>query len=271
MSQCPSVRHSLWMETLNLNKRRQGRPRSTTWTYWPVREAPQRADPLGEDSSRVSVLALPGPQHVRGTSTTLWEALVSVKGVPFKGRHVGGAGLGLRNGVPCKDQVPWNCRQAGPVLEILAAGEPEVDVWWQRSGGVWWGGGLRIWGVGEGSGASQRLKVSCRLGHPLEAWGAGMHSREWLAAGLGWGQHLCAGVKFQGCVGVWRMRGARNSGCRAHVLGTRRGAGEFRVLGPDIPGVWGGRSESMQQEQRRADPVGVRVGMTGCSSPEGSS
>lgn len=53
--------------------------------------------------------------------------------------------------------------------------------------------------------------------------------------------------------------------------GDRRGAGEFRVLGPDIPGAWGGRSESMQQEQRRADPLGVGVGMTRCNSPEGSS
>lgn len=174
----------------------------------------------------MSVLALPGPQHVRGTNTTLWEALVSVKGVPFKGRHVGGAGLGLRNGVPCKDQVPWNCRRAAPVLEILAAGEPEVDVWWQRSGGVWWGGGLRIWGVREGSGASQRLRVSCRLGRPLEAWGAGMHSREWLGAGLGWGSICVQGLSsggawgFGGC-GVpgilgaglmsWEPRGAQGN------------------------------------------------------------
>lgn len=68
--------------------------------------------------------------------------------------------MGLRNGVPWKDQVPWNCRRVGPVSEILAAGEPEVDVWWQRFGGVWWGGGLRIWGVQE---VSETGKV---LEHP---------------------------------------------------------------------------------------------------------
>lgn len=123
------------METCDINKRRPG----TTWTDWPLREAPSKAEPQARHKLWVLVLALPEPQHVRGTNTTLWATLVSVKRVPFKGRHVGGAELGLRNGVPWKYQVPWDCRQVGPALETLAAREPEVDVWWQRFGGVWWG------------------------------------------------------------------------------------------------------------------------------------
>lgn len=47
---------------------------------------------------------------------------------PFKGRRCWGAGLSIRKGVPWRGQVPWKCRQVRPILEILAAGEPEVDV-----------------------------------------------------------------------------------------------------------------------------------------------
>lgn len=36
--------------------------------------------------------------------------------------------MGIRKGVPWEDLVPWNCRQVEPNLEILTAGEPEVDV-----------------------------------------------------------------------------------------------------------------------------------------------
>lgn len=63
---------------------------------------------------------------------TLWETLVSMKRVPF-GHHLRegalwGSGLGIRKGVPWEGLVPWNYRQVEPILEILAAGEPEVDV-----------------------------------------------------------------------------------------------------------------------------------------------
>lgn len=45
------------------------------------------------------------------------------------------AGLGIRKGMPGgrgagrgEGLVPCNCRQVEPILELLASGEPEVDV-----------------------------------------------------------------------------------------------------------------------------------------------
>lgn len=131
------------------------------------------------------------------------------EGGTIQGKTCWGGGVGPKKRGALQRSGSLELQTGRAVLEILAAGEPEVDVWWQRSGGVWWGGGLRIWGVGEGSGASQRLKVSCRLGRPLEAWGAGMHFREWLAAGLFWGQHLCAGLSSRG---AWGFGGCRVPG-----------------------------------------------------------
>lgn len=66
----------------------------------------------------------------------------------------------------------------------------------------------------------------------MEGRGAGMHSREWLAVGLGWGRHLCAGVQFQECVG---RGGLEDAGCQGQCQ-------EFWVQGScpgNLEGCWG--------------------------------
>lgn len=72
-----------------------------------------------------------------------------------------------------------------------------------------------------------------------------MHSREWLAVGLGWGRHLCAGVQFQECVGGG-FGGCGVPGPVSGILGAGLMSrepggvlGDLCVLGPDFPGVLG--------------------------------
>lgn len=72
------------------------------------------------------------------------------------------------------------------------------------------------------------------------------------AVGARCGQHLCAAVKSQARVGIWRTRDARlshrNSGGRPHVMGIWRGCwGILCARARASQEYWDGRSESMQQ------------------------
>lgn len=100
--------------------------------------------------------------------------------------------------------------------------------------------------------------MSCRAGSSLGGLrGAGIYSREWVGVGLE-RRHQCAEVKSLEHVEIWGTRGATvsvgNSGCRSHVLGIWRGCwGILCARVRPSQELWDGRSESMQQEQRRAD------------------